>query len=223
MNISSNLVSPQASEKPVLPSWEKTLSQEQHLCSCNKGCGDTEYINHFSLLTPQIPKDDFMLGPLTKFPVICSKQTDCSYQDAWNSTSSWKVLEDLWGGSRHRETNAAEVTRVQVMKIFAISYSLWLSVHKEKKTGGASCPELQAQLHAQATQGQTCPGEKHQDLNFGLRDSSVGYSQDKRDLVTHLPVLSVQHFPTSPLCHSARCLWENTSLVPCTYSHPLKC
>lgn len=100
-----------------------------------------------------IPKDDFMLGPLTKFPVICSKQTDCSYQDAWNSTSSWKVLEDLWGGSRHRETNAAEVTRVQVMKIFAISHGLWLSVHKEKRTGGAPCPELQAQLHAQATRG----------------------------------------------------------------------
>lgn len=96
-------------------------------------------------------------------------------------------------------------------------------MHEEKRTGRTSCPELQAQLHAQAPQGQTCPGEKQQDLNFGLRDSSVGYSQDKKDMVTHLSVLSVQHCPTSPVCHSARCLGENTCLVPSNYGHPLMC
>lgn len=63
-------------------------------------------------------------------------------------------------------TNAAEGTRVQDMKIFATSHGLCLSVHEEKRTGGTSCPELQAQLHAQDTQGQTCPGEKQQDFSF---------------------------------------------------------
>lgn len=80
-------------------------------------------------------------------------------------------------GARGSLTNAAEVTRAQDMKIFATSHGLSLSLHEEKRTGVISCPELQAQLHAQATQGQTCPGEKQQHLSFDLRDSSVGYSK----------------------------------------------
>lgn len=132
VNISSSLVYAKTSGIPVLPNWEKSLSQEQHLCPCNEGCGDTEYISNFSLLIPQIPKDDTMLGPLTKFPVICSKKTDCRYQDAWYSTSPWKVLENLWGESGHRETNTTEVTRVQHMNLCNIPWPVIVSAWREE-------------------------------------------------------------------------------------------
>lgn len=142
-----------------------------------------------------------MLGPLTRFPVICSKQTDCSYQDAWNSTSSWKVLEDL--GSRCRETNAAEVTRVQDMKIFAIFHGLWLSVHKKKRTGGTSCPGLQAQQHAHSganlSRRETAgPQLRSQRLQCGLqsRQARSGYPSASPisaalSYLTHVPLCQV--------------------------------
>lgn len=57
------------------------------------------------------------------------------------------------------------------------------------------------------------PQEKQWDLSFGL----------KQGLATHLSVLSVQGFPTSPACCSAWCLRENTRLVTCTPSHHLMC
>lgn len=50
VNVSGNLVSTQFCAKPVLPSWEKSLSQKKHLYSCHKDCGDTKYNNQFSLL-----------------------------------------------------------------------------------------------------------------------------------------------------------------------------
>lgn len=218
VNISISLVSAKADGKPVLPSWEKSLSQEQHLWSCNKGRGDTEYINNFSLLTPQIPKDDTTLGPLTKFPVTCSKQTDCRYQDAWYSTSSWKVLEDLWGGSGHRETNAAEVRRVQDMNLcnipWPVTVSAWIEEDRRDLLSWASSTAACTSHSGKSVQERNKPQLWSQKEQCGLQSRQARYG--------YPPVCSISaalpYLTCVPLC-----LRENTCLVPRTYSHPLMC
>lgn len=78
----------------------------------------------------------------------------------------------------------------------------------------ASCTSHSgANLSSRETAGPQLWSQRQQ-YELQSRQARYGY---------HLPVLSVQHFPTSPMCHSARCLWESTCLVPCTYSRPLMC
>lgn len=77
VNVCSRLVSTQVSAKPVVPSCEKSLSQERHLCSCNKGYGDTKHMNQFSqlfryprMISPLVPQLSFQSPALSRLTAV---------------------------------------------------------------------------------------------------------------------------------------------------------